>query len=74
MYEGVNENRDLIAELRHEDDRVESSLNSGNNSNEDEEDVQWQHNEVIQSTREKLVGEIMSSAVESLTGSKKLGL
>ena len=40
----------------------------------DEEDVQWQHNEVIQSTREKLVGEIMSSAVESLTGSKKLGL
>ena len=74
MYEGVNENRDLIAELRHEDDRVESSMNSGNNSNEDEEDVQWQHNEVIQSTREKLVGEIMSSAVESLTGSKKLGL
>ena len=67
MYEGVSENRDLIAELRHEDDRVESvGISSSSKNDEDEVDVQWQHNEVIQSTREKLVGEILSSAVESL--------
>ena len=75
MYEGVSENRDLIAELRHEDDRVESvGISSSSKNDEDEEDVQWQHNEVIQSTREKLVGEIVSSAVESLKGGSISGL
>jgi hypothetical protein len=81
MYEGVSENRDLIAELRHEDDRIEESVGISSSSSckndDDEEDLQWQHNEVIQSTREKLVGEIVSSAVESLKGgvnSSGLGL
>eukprot|EP00938_MAST-03A_sp_MAST-3A-sp1_P007406 g7406.t1 len=81
MHEGVSENRDLIAELRHEDDRIEESVGISSSSSckndDDEEDLQWQHNEVIQSTREKLVGEIVSSAVESLKGgvnSSGLGL
>ncbi len=67
MHEGVNQNRDLILELRHEDDYEEEEDDDSSKKKDDEDHVEWQQNEVIQSTREKLIGEIVSSTLGYIT-------
>jgi len=76
MYEARERQRNLIRELRYD----EGDENLRDNEN-DKEHSDWQRSEVIESTRDKMVGEVLASTLATLargdmtdTSSKREGL
>ena len=68
MYEAKRRHRDLIRELRYDEDVAKTQ--GDYEKQEKEERAEWERSEVIESTREKIVGEIFASEIKKIVSEK----